>query len=664
VAPVATGDAVPPTISTGLTAVAVQGYGNDYLEFTFSEDMEQGAGPASVTNPANYSVPVGFSLAGASFHYAESTRVLRINLEAGENLQFGAADQLQVDNVEDLAGNVLASASPGGVVSGDDTFLSGGIISATQNTAFDPTGRTVDVAFDEILADASVGAATFTFSGPQIVLDKTLVVGGQIVRITLDAPIDTVAAETVDVDAALTDLAGNPEVNGPAVLATDDGGPPSVFSVTATTISGPANDVIDVVFDERVLATGATTIGNYQIQINGGGFSALGGGHTVTYDPATSTARITLADYGALRTDLVNGDVVDIQVSNVFDVTGNDIAGGTFSGTDLATTGDVTAPNVTVATTYVAVSGEGNDQVNVVFDEAIDAADAVDPNNFALTGTLAVGPPLPGDYVLVYDEATSTTSIIVPPGDNLTFGAAQDVTVTGVTDFAGNPIGVTGDPDTVIGDNVPPVLTGTVATAVVNRANDTITVTFDEAVSQADAENTANFSIQSPGDGALGGGTALSVIGASASYDIATNTVTFVLPNGADLQTADSYDLEIIGTINDLAGNGLTGVFDADFVGGDITAPTTISVVDVGLADQIFDITFSEDMEISAAETAGNYTTSDASNVINAVLLEDGNTVRISLNVALGAVATVDIAAGVLFDLAGNAHAGSSIDPL
>ena len=111
-----------------------------------------------------------------------------------------------------------------------------GVASATQNRAFDPTGRTVDVVYTEDVEQASAEGATYAFSGGVNVMGMPSLVGSNTVRVTTDAVV-VPGDVTVDVSGT-TDLAGNPMVaaNTLAIATTD------TLAPSATTLAASARE--------------------------------------------------------------------------------------------------------------------------------------------------------------------------------------------------------------------------------------------------------------------------------------------------------------------------------------------------------------------------------------------------------------------------------------
>ncbi len=194
-----TADSTVPTI-TSTTAVIAPGFGGDFVDVAFNEALD----PATTTVTANYDVTSG----GAALRLlgvipdseGNSVRLLV------EDMPEGATIVATVQNIADFAGNALAApvASPA-VAGGDVTTpsISGGVV----NFWWDAAGTTVDVRFSEDV-DYSFGEVLANWSTSGIAtVTAAEAIGIDHVRLTLSAPLG--AGETVDLQAGLTDSAGN-----------------------------------------------------------------------------------------------------------------------------------------------------------------------------------------------------------------------------------------------------------------------------------------------------------------------------------------------------------------------------------------------------------------------------------------------------------------------
>ncbi|NOZ22881.1 MAG: M28 family peptidase [Planctomycetes bacterium] len=146
----------PPTI-IGVRANAVPGIANDTVIVSFSKKLIS----ATATDKANYAVesPLGTALsldhASVSYNDPSATVTLTFNGKGDDalNLREGDKFKVSVSNVADVAGNKIKPASGQGTVRGDPSAPV--VTKAVQNIDCDPTGRTVDIQFDESVSLAS-----------------------------------------------------------------------------------------------------------------------------------------------------------------------------------------------------------------------------------------------------------------------------------------------------------------------------------------------------------------------------------------------------------------------------------------------------------------------------------------------------------------------------
>ncbi|HET6204622.1 MAG TPA: Ig-like domain-containing protein [Planctomycetota bacterium] len=608
-------DATPPPIDAA-AATAVANAANDRLTISFGDDMV----PADVVDPSHYvfEQPAGtpVPLGPDAFAYDAGSRTVTVLFDgtdaAPANLQFGQGWSLAVSGVRDLGGNAIAAgAAASGLVDGD--AFGPALLGATQNMLADPSGATVDLAFDETVDAASAEiAGNYAGSVGQLALAATLLPPGDLVRVLFGAPV-VPGADTISVQNVF-DLAGNQMAAvSAAAIASTDALPPAIDSGSATTVSGYGNDLLAVVFSEPVFPSEATDPARYALESPQGSPLPLSGA-SFSYDGPSRTATILLAGSGALAVNLRTGASFLLSCSGVRDLAGNPLApGASFAG---VVGGDSVAPSIVSVSQNLALDPLGR-VADVLFNEPISLGTSAAPFFAASEGQAFVGVSgLPGSMGirLVFDDA-------VVPG-------STTLTVSGVEDPAGNPGGGAGLA-VATSDSTPPSLVSSRATAVPGSANDPVVVLFSEPVVPSDAETPAAYALESPI------GTALPLAGASFAYDPAAREITITLPAGTNLQAGATYRISVA-AVRDVAGNPMVPSASSGIVLGDSTPPTVLvadrnEVVDP--SSRTVDVTFSESVEKSSAEAVSNYwfvAKGTPPVLVAAVLLGDGKTVRLT----------------------------------
>ena len=635
-------DTTPPSV-TSSSATAVANAFNDVVSLVFDDQMVA----SDLLNPANLTPenPVGnvIALGSSTLSYDQGTRTLTLTLDnqsVPANLEFGLGWQLSASNVRDIGGNSAGSAPiASGTVAGDNTAPF--ILGVTQNTAIDPLGHTVDIAFSEIV-DTNTALSTFNYvanyvGGPGNPLLAVPVGNGDTVRVTFPQPV-VPGQETVDVQ-SVEDLAGN-EMTASLAIATspDDAIGPQIASVSVAAVSGIFNDTVTISFDEQVLLSGAQDLSNYSLQSPVGNAIAFGAGTQLLYDQNSRTATLVLSSM-SVETNLQTGADFLLSLSNIRDVAGNALQSGPQSG---VVTGDATGPQIinpgVLQKTSVNPTGS---TVDVSFDEAVSKAAGENAANYTSDGgQTALW------SVLVNNGATArvTFDSAVPAG--------ATVTVNNIQDLAGNSMVSTAN--TVVADEtLPPSILSIVANAPANAQNDTITVAFDEAMLPSAALNPANFAVESP-PGTPITLDALSVI----TYNAATYTTNIVLSspvNPANLQVSGGFKVTV-NNLTDVAGNAIPAASNSvtGTVSGDTAPPTIANVTMVPTLTKILEIEFSEQLDPASVATAtwtfSQFLQTSAPGA--ASLNSDGKTVRLVATFGNSAGQTIDVTG--IKDLAGN----------
>jgi hypothetical protein len=399
-------------------------------------------------------------------------------------------------------------------------------------------------------------------------------------------------------------------------------------------ISGENNDFVAIVFDRKMNPFKLLDPANYTIT----GPVALNLSTGRFLFDGQNTVTIGLANYTGHNLD--TGSAYTITVNNVWSAQGvkrssTDTAAG------IIALGDLAAPSVLV--TDVRIDPSTANALLVTASEALDTTNAENPalydyagGNIATTAT-RVGP-----------RCVSLTFAVAPVvGQNLQFT---------LTDLAGNTSGVITRAVTAA-DTTPPLVAGVAGLSVPNFGRDTVSISFNEQVNPIAALAPFNYTITS-------GAVTVNTNMARPSYESATNTVTWTLPSGVELDATAGVTVTVQNVL-DFSGNIMPSPVTLSVaVTGDSTPPAFVnSFVDVrdDPTGKTVDVLFSEDVDPVFAGNASNWTVSGGPSVSSVTLLEP-NHARLVLSSAIGAAATVGITS--VPDLAKNASGSLSIDPV
>ncbi len=420
----------------------------------------------------------------------------------------GTASRIMVDSIEAVAGGleitVVFSAAVNAVDSTDtDNFLTSAANPANYEIDDTPLDTTM---VDEIAYDAGTMTATITLSSGSELVE------GQVIRI-----VDGI----ISAAGAIDDRRVEPLVPSFTV-------PGSTGLFTATIAALASERTFTVTFTDRVdpatTGTGARNPAHYRIDPDGTGPLPAGS------LPGVSASNIVLSADGRTATiTLPSGS--ELAGGNRISIVANQIKAA-FDGRLIpATTFDVLA-----AITATITAAAGGLEIVVVFDVAV---------NPATTGSGAAnrahyridGAALPSTATVTYVAATTTTRIILQPGD----GLAASATIT----VADNVINTADANDDRLVQTEPHTVTPTdqiTVTGITGVAGGLeIVVVFSAAVSDAvsgtGARNPANYRIASAAGQpatALPGVTADDI---ALSTDVATgvSTARITLPAGSEL---------------------------------------------------------------------------------------------------------------------------------
>lgn len=636
-------DTTAPAV-TRTSAIALAGAQNDALVVVFDDLMYE----PEVTDSTLWSLesPSGnpLDLQPSTITWDAVTKRATLTLQdVTANLQNGADFALTFNGLHDVGYNALPATPATGQVSSEtilpaiaSAYVESSVADEVVVTFSEPCARLDDL-YDAILNPAGTRFVLRDNGGAQRGLATAASVLTDGLSVRLSFGVSVAASDTLDV-LGVTDLAGNPlyPVLAQALVA-EDTTAPALLSATATTLSGESNDTLVLVFDRPMCSFGIGDVGHYTLSTLNDGVVGLTRARFAFDGSATVT--ITLAGNGS--SNLENGDDFTIEVAGLYSAQGTAQVGSSSVGPQ-AVTGEAVAPVVGVSNVrldpYVA------DALLIEFDEALDPAAVATLANYDLNGgNLASAAALVGPRVV-----RATFAITPVAGDSLD--------VVG-TDLAGNPSAVF---TRVVqaADVTGPLVSAVAGVATSGYGGDLVSITFSEPVKASTAVNQANYVISS-------NGTAISLVGCVPSYSSASNTVTFLLARGQELDSAANVQVSI-SNVQDVAGNAMPAtVATSGAVTGDSLAPAIASsFVDWALdaSGTTVDVGFSEDVVATGAGAVLNWGTSGTAGVAAVVRLSD-NHYRVSLTQPLGPNEQVSVAG--ISDPAGNAAGGSlNSDPL
>lgn len=628
---IATSDATAPTF-TITAALQNPGLGTDTLEITF-------AGPrvvqALAEDPDNWELTVNsqtLDLTGSTFVLDTVNQVLDVTLGSGANLH--AAFTLQATGVTSVADVALAAIPVVGAATGDTTAPT--LVSAAQNLVEDEYGRVVDFTFDEAMDPVfSTGLARFGVPLPEVAT-SVVQVSDAVLRVTFSGPVIP-GVDDVTLN-GLVDAHGNAYPNGPEpvtqpspVANSFDGLP------LATTVENALNDVVVVVTTQAFEPAEAIDPANWTLTIDSTPIDLSL--QTLEYDFLAKTLTITL-DF-----DMQNGDSFDIA-GNVLEVDGETF-GTTYIGGVVG--GDAAEPAVSTVQQNRTVDPTGK-TIDALLSEDVDSVAAQNTANWGVTGGISV---LSAVLQPSQDIVRLTLNGPAVPGD-------VTVSADALEDLAGNVMSAAQTGITVTSSDVtPPSAVVAGATATEGALNDTVIVLFNDSMIEAEVEDPANWTIESPV------GNALTVTGATISYNPASQrtTLTFDAGTTVNFQRGDGFSV-LPANMRDVGGNAVS----ATPVTGNVVAETNLPHVHsifrdalntdqvvvrftepCGHVDDLYDAITNIEGSRYVLRTSGGVFVANAT-ALNA--LDNGLGVEVSFGVLVGATDTIDVI-GVQ-DLAGN----------
>jgi hypothetical protein len=548
---VTTVDITRPTViatspANGATGVSRAGTAT----VTFSEPMD----PMSITT-ANFNIRIsasGVILAG-TVTYNATTRVA----EFVPSSPLPNLTQLTVTvttGVKDLAGNTLATAFTSSWTTRDEDGPT--VVVSPSNNAVGVSPSTLITATFSEAVDANTVNGTNLFlrvTGTTTNVAGTLAYNPttRVATFTPTAPLAQSTSYTFTVT-GVRDLQNNAM---PAASVTTF----TTGDLTAPTVTGvvplggamniATNTTVQITFSE---AMDQTTINSTNIVLRNSGTSALVAA-TVTYNSTTNVA--TLTPTGPLS----NATQYTLTVSTaVTDISNNPLASPFVSSFTTAPLPDNVAPTIISRTPAPGANAVATTTtVTVGFSEPMNAT-TINTTNIRLAPTST--PLATVAATVTYDPATRVATLT--PTAQLASNTNYTVTVTGVQDAAGNPLGA--QPPwtfTTAMDTTKPtvILTAPEDGRAGFPRDSVITVTFSEDMNPATLNGTlTNFTVRTT----IG---AIPVAG-TVSYNTTTRIATFN-PTG-NLAASTSYTVTITSGATDLAGNGLAGNFTFTFTTG------------------------------------------------------------------------------------------------
>ena len=510
-------------------------------------------------------------------------------------------------DIEDLAGNPLTATTPSGA---DESYLVNNaapvLASITRQTpASEVTNADTlewDFGFSTISTNFSLDASDFTLTGTSATLNVTRYSFGFYVTASggdlanLDGPV------SITLESGIVDEFGNTMSTATPSGANEnsytlDNGAPGV------TISSASSDPVSGAFTATFIFTDPMTgfdLGD--ISVGNGAASGFG-----TTSSSVYTATITPAADGPVTVDVAAG-------------VANDAAGNAnTAATQFSITNDATAPGVSIATV-------SSDPVSGLFSITVTFTESV--TGFAV-GELNVSNGAAGNFA---GSGDSYTADITPAADG---AVTVDIAAGVASDAAGNAN--TAAPQfSIENDGTAPGVSIATASADPVSGVFSITVTFDEAVT--------GFAL---GDLSVGNGAASNFAGSGAAYT-------------ADITPAADGPVTVdiaAGVASDAAGNANTAATQFSIT-NDGTAPgVAIATISSDPVSGVFSITVTFDEAVTGFVLGDLSVANGAASNFNAT---SATVYTADITPAADGTVTVDIAAGVANDTAGNANTAAT----
>ncbi len=424
-------DTVPVVIATlpanGATGVLL----TQSIAATFSQTMNCATiySPAktfTLTGPGGTSVAGTVSCTGNGAIFTPAA-LLTANTLYTATITTGATDLQGVP----LAGNAVWTFKAGSATAAPSVISTNPVNGATGVA----TNQLLTATFSEAMNPATIGAATFTLTGPGATVVPGTVAYAVSGSAAVFTPTTALAANTLftaTITTGAQDLAGNPLVSSfvwtfTTGAAADNTNPTVISTIPANTATGvPINQALSATFSK---AMNPLTISGTTFTLTGPGTTAIAGlvtyagvGNTATFTPASNLAPSTL--FTATITTGAKG------------VAGNPLASNFVWTFTTGTTLGTIKPTVVLTSPANGATGVSiNQAVSATFSKAMDPL-TINTNTFTLSGS--GGASVTG--TVAYDAINFIATFT--PAANLTANTVYTANVTtGAADLAGNPIG-------------------------------------------------------------------------------------------------------------------------------------------------------------------------------------------------------------------------------
>ena len=574
---------VPIVVSSSPAQAAVNVSINTSISASFSMPMNPstiGASTFTVTGPGGSAVSGGVTYSGVIATFTPST-ALSYSTSYTATITTGATS---------LGGTPLTSNYAWTF----STITPAPIVIAVVpigNATSVSIGQAISATFSEAMLPSSIGASSFTVTGPGgVAVTGAVSYSGVTATFTPTINLAFGTLYTATVNTGAVDLAGTPLAGNYVWTFTTITPPPAVIAtVPVNSATGvPVSQAITATFNEAMscstLASPATTF-----TLAGPGSSNVAG----TVSCAGSAAIFTPS--------------AQLAVNTLYTATIN-TAAKSLAGTSMATnyswtfrTVPATASPVVISTLPLngAIAVPTNQILSATFSEAMNAS-TIGSSSFTLTGPGATSIAGTVTYVAAGSVAIFTPTV------SLTANTLYTATITtGAMDLTGTALASNYTWKFTTTTAPVTILPTVVSTAPINLATNValsqiVSATFSKAMNSATI-NAGTFKLTGPGATSVSGLVAYAAIG---------NTLTFT-PT-ANLAPSTLYTATITTGATDLTGNALANNYVWTFTTGSnatTTAPVLVSTIPVNAAanvalNQTVSATFSEAMNPLSLTTA------------------------------------------------------------
>jgi len=652
-APVDTFPPLPTSYSPADNATGVDV--NTDFTITFNENIQIGTGSFYVRRSSTGAIVYQIDVSNASITGSTATFTLPDNLYILTNYYI----QIDAGAFTDFAGNDYAGTSTPFVWNFTTATASDYI--APTATALSPVDNATDVIISNNLTlnfneavQLVENAVLKNFGGS--VIPSTSTVSGSTLTINPTSDLSLSTSYYVEIAyGAIRDLAGNSFAgfsgnttwNFTTETAADTTPPTAVtFTPADNATNVTVSDNLTLLFNEAIQLTGNAVLKNI-------GGSVIPSTSTVSGSTLTINPTSDLANNTQYYVEIANGVIKDIAGNNYAGFSGNTTWNFT---TEVAA--DVTPPTISNLSPLDNATGVAIDaNLVITFNESIQTTNGTQIQIRNGNGTI--------NEAFVLPNANVTTS-----GNTLTINPTSDfvnnsdyyviTSFSVVTDLAGNNFAGINDITTwnfttvATTDVTPPTaVTFTPADNATNvTVSDNLTLLFNEAIQ-------------------LNGNAVLKNIGGSVIPSTSTvSGSTLTINPTSDLANNTQYYVEIAnGVIKDIAGNNYAGFsgnttwnFTTETV-ADTTPPTAVTFTP---ADNATNVTVSDNLTLlfnEAIQLTGNAVLKNiGGSIIPSTSTVSGSTLTINptSNLANNTQYYVEIANGVIKDIAGNNYAGFS----